>query len=110
MLLESDHSYDEGNLQFDSIKAPEATEEPVETSWEMFEKLEVLGEGKGAFSTVYKVKCLTSTELNDDGITRLQLFLDSSVMTTGSQPGRGRRLLKGKMYAIKEIDVAGIPE
>ena len=105
-----DHSYSEANLQFDSIKGPEAADDAVETGWEMFEKLEILGQGKGAFSTVYKVKCRTSTKLNDDGVTRLQVLLDSSVSVAGSQSGKGRRLKKDKIYAIKEIDVADIPE
>jgi len=39
----------------------------------MFERISILGQGKGAFSTVYKVKCLSSTELSSDGVTRRML-------------------------------------
>ena len=43
----------------------------VDINWSMFEKIETLG--NGAFGKVYKVKCLQSTKISENGNERVLL-------------------------------------
>ena len=45
----------------------------MKTGWNLFEKLKTIGNDKGAFGTIYLVKCLQSTKLYTDGQTRILL-------------------------------------
>lgn len=54
-------------MQEESKTLPAATPEQkiAELSWDMFELVDTLG--NGAFGKVYKVKCLQSTRISDNG-------------------------------------------
>ena len=87
-------------------------------NWEMFEKIETLG--NGAFGRVYKVKCLQSTRISSDGNERVLLsqksikktktLMQRSNVNTKPTLNQNRSLLQDNFYVIKEIDVTNVPE
>jgi serine/threonine protein kinase len=89
-----------------------------QANWSMFEKVETLG--GGAFGLVYKVKCLYSTKICDNGNERT-LLSQKSIRKTKNEMSRanvntkpaqtqGRQMLEDTFYVIKEIDIANVPE
>jgi len=73
----------------------------AEINWGMFDIVATLG--NGAFGQVYKVKCLTSTKIADNGSERVLLSKKSiretkdaisrSNVTAKAMPNQGRSLL-----------------
>ena len=113
---------------FDMQQQPQPPRDPpqekppsIESSWDMFEKICILGEG--AYGTVYKVKALKTSILS--GGARVELANNPEIMkkyalrkqTLGinmhssvQKGNKVRSIVQDQFYVIKEIDTVNLPK
>lgn len=88
----------------------------IEVSWKMFEIVDTLGQG--AYGDVFKVKCLQSTIISDQGTERILIDSKQVKQEKNKQtmlggvlkPNQNKTLYEGNFYVIKVINVGILPQ
>ena len=106
----------------EAFSPPPRVEQRVPIAWAMFKRDAFLGQG--AYGDVYKVECLQSTCLSQDGTCRVKISDQEAanikeIEQTKNQQDDGskgpflnknRILIKGEFYVIKTINVANLDQ